>query len=120
MDTCTVSDNTGGGILLNGAAFDLRNTTISGNGPGRTGTTSWGGILVNALPPSGSVAGLNFVTVRSNDGGGIICAGTIQGTGVLSTGNTNALLGQLDSNCGGFTSCSAADGGAACGAQSTP
>jgi hypothetical protein len=120
MDTCVVSDNTGGGILLNGAAFDLKNTTVSGNGPGRTGTTSWGGILVNALPPSGSTASLNLVTVRNNDGGGLICAGSIQGTGVVATGNTNALLGQLDSNCGGFTSCSASDGGATCGAQSTP
>jgi hypothetical protein len=120
MDTCAVSDNTGGGILLGGAAFDIKNTAVSGNGPGRAGTTSWGGILVNVLPPSGGLASLDLVTIQNNDGGGLICAGSIQGTGVLSTGNTNALLGQLDSNCGSFTSCSALDGGATCGAQSTP
>jgi hypothetical protein len=120
MDTCAVSDNTGGGILLSGAAFDIKNTTVSGNGPGRAGTTSWGGALVNALPPSGSAVSLNLVTIQNNNGGGLICAGSIQGTGVLSVGNTNALLGQLDSNCGGFTSCVALDGGTACGAQSTP
>jgi Cys-rich repeat protein len=120
MDTCAVSDNSGGGILLDGAAFDVKNTTVTGNGPGRTGTTSWGGILVNALPPTGSSTRLNLVTIQNNDGGGLICAGSIQGTGVLSSGNTNALLGQIDSNCGGFTSCSASDGGATCGAQSTP
>jgi hypothetical protein len=117
MDTCAVKDNPGGGILLNGAAFDIKNTAVTGNGPGRTGTTVWGGVLVQSVPSSGS-AKLNLVTVQANDGGGIICAGAIQGSGVLATSNTNASLGQIDSVCALGTGCASAS--STCGAQSSP
>jgi hypothetical protein len=112
MNSCKVTNNAGGAILLNGAAFDIENTTVTGNGPGTLGVASWGGILVNALPTSGST-NLNLVTVQNNNGGGIACSGPIQGTGVLSTGNTNT-VSQIGPACG-FTSCTAA--GTSCGAQ---
>jgi hypothetical protein len=51
MDTCAVTNNPGGGILLNGAAFDIKNTTVTGNGPATFGgATAWGGILVKTFP----------------------------------------------------------------------
>jgi hypothetical protein len=119
MDTCAVINNPGGGILLNGAAFDIKNTTVTGNGQGIFGgATPWGGILINNPPSSGTTA-LNLVTIQNNIGGGLTCTGAITGIGVLATGNTSALLGQIAVSCGSFTSCSA-DGGATCGAQTLP
>jgi hypothetical protein len=64
MDGCTVKDNPGGGILLAGAAFDIRNSTITGNGPAQTADgTIWGGIRVDSLPPTGQ-ASLDLVTIQ--------------------------------------------------------
>jgi hypothetical protein len=118
MDTCTVKNNPGGGILLNGSAFDIKNTAVMGNGQGRTGAVVWGGILVNNLPTTGPT-NLGYVTIQTNVGGGITCAGGIQGTGVLSSGNTNASLGQIDSVCAISTGvCTTAS--ATCGTQATP
>jgi hypothetical protein len=113
MDRCKVADNPGGGILLNGAAFDIRNTTVTGNGP-NTDSTPWGGIYVQSLPASGAT-NLTFVTIQNNPGPGLVCASAtaIQGTGVLATGNT---LSQISTSCG-VTSCSPLDGGTGCGAQ---
>jgi hypothetical protein len=115
MSGCKVTSNPGGGILLNGAAFNIQNTTISGNGPGSFGTslpTPWGGILVNSPPATGPEV-LTQVTIQTNDGGGLTCSGPIQGTGVLSTGNTST-TSQITTTCG-FTSCTV--GGTGCGAQ---
>jgi hypothetical protein len=117
MSGCTVLNNPGGGILLNGAAFNIENTTVSGNGPGSFGLASWGGILVNNPPASGA-ATLTLVTIQNNNGGGLTCSGAVQGSGVLATGNINT-VSQIGSTCGSFTSCSTSDGGV-CGAQSTP
>jgi hypothetical protein len=114
MDSCAVINNPGGGILLNGTAFDIKNTTVTGNGAGLTSGYTWGGILVQNLPPVGSVTSLNLVTIKANNALGLDCTGTIQiqGTGVLATGNTTADI----SGCG-FTSCTPAlDGGTGCGA----
>ena len=117
INTCAVTGNLGGGILLNGGAFDIENTTVTANGPGTAlgSGASYGGIRIDALPASGSTI-LNLVTIQNNPGPGMSCSGTVQGTGVLVTGNT---LSQVGTTCG-FTSCSTSDGGAACGAQSTP
>ena len=116
MNGCKVTNNPGGGILLNGAAFDIENTTLTGNGP-NTVSTQWGGIYVQNLPSSGPTT-LNLVTIQNNNGGGLTCSGGIQGTGVLSAGNINT-ASQISSACT-VTSCSTSDGGATCGAQSTP
>ncbi len=115
MDTCAVTGNPGGGILLNGAAFDIKNTTITGNGPGQTGISTWGGILVQSLPASGTT-NLNLVSIRNNTAGGtgLVCVGAIQGAGVLASGNTPF---DITPTCA-VTACTSAS--ATCGAQSTP
>jgi hypothetical protein len=115
MDTCAVLNNPGGGILLNGAAFEIKNVSINGNGPGQTtGGNPWGGIRVDALPASGSTT-LNLVTINSNNQIGLSCAGGITGTGVLATGS----VGGIDvSNVCSVTACSSAS--TTCGVQSQP
>ena len=72
LDRVTVDSCRGGGVLLDGAAFDIRNTTITNNGPGQAGATAWGGILVNALPATGP-AKLSRVTAMDNKQVGIAC-----------------------------------------------
>jgi hypothetical protein len=113
MDTCLVTNNPGGGILLNGAAFDIKNTTVTYNGPGALGVATWGGILVNALPPSGSTS-LDLLDINSNNPVGLSCVANIQGVGIHATANTSS---QITPSCG-IAACSPAS--ATCGAQSTP
>ena len=111
MDGCTVKDNPGGGILLAGAGFDIRNSTVTRNGPGQTtGGTSWGGIRVESLPAGGQ-ASLDLVTIKDNLAPGLSCSAGIQGQGVLASGN--ALL-DIANSCG-VLSCPAP--GPVCGAQ---
>lgn len=113
LSAVTVSNCAGGGILLNGVAFDLENTTVTSNGPGTfNGLTSWAGILVNN-PPSAGATKINLSTVQANNGGGISCSTGIQGTAVLVDGNTNT-PSQIGTSCG-FSSCGTAS--SACGAQ---
>ena len=115
MDTCAVINNPGGGILLNGAAFDLKNVTVNGNGPGQTtGGTPWGGIRVDALPSSGTTS-LNLVTINTSKQIGLSCAGVVTGTGVFVSGSA----GGIDvSNACSVTACAATS--ATCGVQSQP
>lgn len=111
VDDCAVTGNPGGGIMLAGAAFDIRNTTVADNGPGQTsGGVSFGGIRVDSLVPTAS-ANLDFVTIENNLAPGLSCAGVIQGQGVLATGN--ALL-NIATSCA-ITSCTAPS--PTCGAQ---
>lgn len=84
LDTVVVDSCQGGGILLNGAAFTISNTTVTNNGP--SADLSWGGIRVQTLPTSGS-ADLHLVTLQNNKAAGLSCGGAIQGDGVLATGN---------------------------------
>jgi hypothetical protein len=114
MDTCLVKNNPSGGILLNGASFDIKNTTITGNGPNNAGA-SWGGVYVQSLPAGGST-NLDLVTVQGNVGGGLSCTGGIQGIGVLSTGNTSTTT-QISTLCA-VTACTTTS--TTCGAQSLP
>jgi hypothetical protein len=115
MDTCAVTNNPGGGILLNGANFDIKNTTVTGNGVGTTGSTTWGGIFVQSFPATGS-ASLNLVSIQSNKSGGtgLACAGAIQGLGVLASGNTPV---DITPSCA-VTACTTPS--TTCGAQATP
>jgi len=111
MESCTISDNPGGGILLAGAAFDIKDTLVAGNGPGQTaGGTIFGGIRVESLPTTG-VTRLDRVTLQDNLAPGLSCAASIEGTGILASGN--AAL-DIASSCG-VAACSPA--GATCGAQ---
>jgi hypothetical protein len=111
MDGCAVTGNPGGGILLGGAAFDIRNTRVAGNGPGQTGGgTSFGGIRVDSLPSTGS-ASLDRVTIADNLAPGLSCAASIQGTGVLASGN---VVPEITNSCG-VVNCAVPS--ATCGAQ---
>jgi hypothetical protein len=120
MDTCAVKSNPGGGILLNGAAFDIKNTTVSNNGSGTTGGgTRWGGIRVDSLPTAGSTT-LSFVSIQSNGQVGLSCAASITtSNSVLATGNVNGSTNPDDQISGcGITPCTPAS--TTCGEQSAP
>jgi len=87
MDTCAVINNPGGGILINGAAFDIKNTTVSNNGSGSLGGRAWGGVIANN-PPTGGPTTLSDVTIQNNGQVGLVCSGSIAvSTSVLATGN---------------------------------
>jgi hypothetical protein len=112
LDHVLVTGNSGGGILLNGAAFDIENTTVTTNGPGTfNGLVTWGGILVNN-PPATGPAKLQLVTVQNNMGGGIACSAAVSmAGGILATENT---VPDVNATCG-FVSCGTAS--TTCGAQ---
>jgi hypothetical protein len=101
LDGVTIDSCQKGGMFLGGAAFDVRNTVLTNNGPGQTGATAWGGILVNALPTAGT-AQLTLVTVENNKQVGIACAGPVIGTGVFAANNTGGI--EVGSTCG-ITTC---------------
>jgi hypothetical protein len=109
LDGVTVDNNAGGGIFLDATRFSIVNSTITNNGPGQEGTTTWGGILVNSLVAGGQKV-LQRVTVQNNKATGISCIAAVDGTGVHASGN-NAL--DVQTGCG-FTSCGAVS--ATCGA----
>jgi len=92
----TVDSCVGGGILLDGAAFDIENTTVTNNGPGQQPIV-WGGVLVNSLPANGSKL-LHLVTIKNNNATGLACASTaaIQGDGVFASGNSSV---QIQTTC---------------------
>jgi hypothetical protein len=115
LDHVNVSNNTAGGILLDGAGFDIKDTTINNNGP-NTFDSSFGGIRVQNIPSTASVPkSLALSTVTGNLATGVSCAtGTstlLTATGTLVSSNT---AGDVGGSCG-FTSCSSAS--ATCGAQ---
>jgi hypothetical protein len=114
LDHVSVSNNTSGGILLDGAAFEIKNTTVNGNGPNLAGTTPFGGILILNTPSAGPQV-LSFSTINTNGQIGVVC-----GTGaavtpapptVMVTGNTG---GQKSGPCD-LTPCTTAS--SSCGAQ---
>jgi hypothetical protein len=107
LDRVTVDSNRRGGILLDGAAFDIRNSRITNNGP--SADLTWGGIRVQRLPASGPTE-VHLVTIADNRAPGLSCAVPIQGDGVLASGNST---GDIASTCG-ITACSPA--GPTCGA----
>lgn len=110
LDHVTVDHCPGGGIWLNGANFDIRNTRVSNSGPGDHDGASWGGILETAVPANGP-RNINQVTVISNLGQGITCKDPLNGGQVLAAMNQPI---QISSGCG-LMQC--ADAGAMCGAQ---
>jgi len=119
MDTCAVTNNPGGGILLNGAAFDIKNITVSNNGSGTTsGGTRWGGVRIDSLPTAGSTT-LSFVSIQSNGQVGLSCAASITtSNSVLATGNNNSTNPDDQISGCGITPCTPAS--TTCGEQSAP
>ncbi len=109
MDGCRIENNSGGGILIDGAAFDIRNTIVASNGPATFGIATWGGVLVNN--PSASLKKLELLTVQNNNPVGVSCSAAVSGVGILASGNQG---GEINPTCG-FSSCGAAT--ATCGAQ---
>jgi hypothetical protein len=108
LDHVTVDSNRRGGILLDGAAFDIRNSTITNNGP--SADLTWGGVRVQTLPASGTTQ-LHLVTIQNNKAPGLSCVALIQGDGVFASGNST---GNIADTCG-IVPCSPA--GPTCGAQ---
>jgi hypothetical protein len=112
MDRCVVANNAKGGILLDGATFEIANTTVKGNGPGDDAGTTWGGMRVKNLPASEPKL-LTLVTVQDNNNTGISCAGTVAGTNVSASGNAGGV--DITTGTCGFSSCGLP--GPTCGAQ---
>lgn len=108
LDRVVVTGNSSGGILLDGAAFDVENTTVTNNGPSADAT--WGGIRIQNTP-AGGPARLHLLTVQNNNPSGISCSASVTGTGVLASGNTSV---DVSATCG-FSSCGTT--GSTCGAQ---
>jgi hypothetical protein len=113
LDHVTVDNCQSGGILLDGAAFDIRNTTVTRSGPAALGPITGGGILINNVLTAGPKQ-ITLSTVQMNNGGGISCsAGIDGGDDVLVSDNVNTAF-QITPACN-FSSCAAAS--ATCGAQ---
>lgn len=112
LEGVRVQNNEGGGILLDGASFEIVNTVVENNGPAiEGGSVSWGGVYVRAVPPAGSKR-LERITVRDNQQVGLVCGGLVAGSGVLATGNTGGI--DIAPACG-VASCSVGTTG--CGAE---
>jgi hypothetical protein len=105
----TVDGNKKGGVLIDGAGFDLRNTTVVGNGPGDIMGFPWGGVRIQNAT-SVVPATLDGLTIRDNNPVGLSCSDAVSGTGVLATDNTSV---NVATTCG-ITPCSPA--GPTCGA----
>jgi hypothetical protein len=110
-----IDSNPGGGLLLDGARFDVRNTVISNNGPATLGATIWGGALVSNV--TGTPARFERVSIKNNRVVGITC-GT--GTSVTSTAVYAKDNGGIDVSptCTGLQTCEPES--AACGATVAP
>jgi hypothetical protein len=103
LDGVTVDSCKGGGIVLNGATFDIENTTVTNNGS--SGTI--GGVNISS---AGAGSLLNLVTITNNKPAGITCGGGVNATGVYVMSNTGS---QIVGLCG-FNSCTQL--GSGCGA----
>jgi hypothetical protein len=108
LEHVTVDNNPGGGILLQGSAFQIGNSIITNNGP--SADLAWGGVRVDT-PSTTGASELRYVTIQNNRAAGLSCTGPVSGTGVLATLNTT---GDIGGPCQ-IQSCPAA--GPTCGAQ---
>ncbi len=90
MESVLVDTNRGGGIQLDGARFDIRDTLVTNNGPGDAGLVIWGGILIKGAP-TGGPARLERVSLINNRQIGLTCDATVEATGVLARGNAGGV-----------------------------
>lgn len=97
MNRCLVEGNAKGGILINGAGFDIMNTVVAGNGPGEAaGSVFWGGVAVFS-PAAGKPNRIVNATIVNNNAPGVVCSTALQtATGLIASGNT---LGQTGTAC---------------------
>lgn len=111
LEHTTVDSCQGGGILLDGAGFDIRNTTVTRNGPGDDMGNTWGGIRIKS-PPATGPTNLDLITVQNNTGTGVTCSSAVSSaSGVLASDNTPV---NISPSCG-FMPCGTAS--STCGAQ---
>jgi hypothetical protein len=111
LEHVDVENNLKGGILLDGAAFDIRDTRVANNGPGQVGPTTWGGIFVKSAPPSSMPGRLVRVSLEQNKASGLTCSAPIEGMGVFAAGNAAV---DIATTCA-ITACTPA--GPTCGVQ---
>ena len=83
MKSCDVTGNTGG-MLLDGASFEIESSEISDNKIGTFGTSKWGGILVNN---PGTPKRLSQVKILNNKQTGVVCSAPVTLDRVTATGN---------------------------------
>jgi hypothetical protein len=114
LDGVVVDTNRGGGILLDGAKFDLRDTLVTNNGAGETGAVIWGGILVQGAPMGGP-ARLERVSLVGNRQIGLTCDAAIEGTGVHARANAGGV--EIGARCN-VAACPTES--ASCGSSVTP
>jgi hypothetical protein len=89
LDGVTIADCPGGGILLDGAAFDIRNTVVKNNG---SNSAPVSGLDVRKLPSSGPTSFTN-VTAIDNLPYNLTCNAVIMGKGVLAPGTAGGTCG---------------------------
>jgi hypothetical protein len=111
LNGVTVKNCAKGGVLVDGAAFEIKNAVITANGPADNGGLVWGGMRFQGVPIGGP-ARLEMVTIKDNKQVGVSCSAAISGTGVHASGNTGGV--EITSTCG-LMPCSPP--GATCGAQ---
>jgi hypothetical protein len=115
LDHVKVDACSAGGILLNGASFDIENSSLMNDGPAQTGPVSWAGIYVAALPATGKPQVLDHVTLVNDSPVAIACVDGIDGRNVAVTANPGSVA--VQSSCK-FDPCGPADAGSTtCGAQ---
>jgi hypothetical protein len=112
MDHCTVTSNNKGGIFVDGANFDLKNTTVTGNGPGDDMGAAWGGLRLKNLSTVVKKS-LQLLTVMGNNQVGVSCSGSVDASGVLVSASSGGV--DISPSCN-FNSCGTA-ATATCGAQ---
>jgi hypothetical protein len=111
LNRVTVKNCAKGGVFVDGAAFDIKNSVVTANGPADNGGLVWGGMRFQGVPAAGP-ARLEMVTVKDNKQVGVSCSAAISGTGVHASGNIGGV--EITSTCG-LTPCSPP--GPTCGAQ---
>jgi hypothetical protein len=90
LDGVTFDNDSKGGLLLDGAAFDIRNSVFTNNGPGTIGAVTWGGILVQGTAPPGPRS-FAQVTIANNKYLGLACSAAVSGSGIYAAGNAGGV-----------------------------
>jgi hypothetical protein len=113
LDQVSVSNNTAGGIFLDGAAFDIKNTTVNGNGANTAGGAAFGGLRIQSPPSTPRV--LTLSTVTDNQLIGVSCDASSSLNPLPTTVLVSQPTGVPIATVCGFASCAAAS--SSCGAQ---
>ena len=104
LDRVLVDDNKNGGLLVDGAAFDIRNSTFTNNGPGDATGTAWGGVRIQgAATFMPRVLTNDSITVNKQIG--LSCTAAVVGTGVLVGLNAGGV--DVSPTCGDHVLCRA-------------